>query len=45
VGGVGLRAELGINFDQFYFIPSRDYPMSGLGGAIERVEDWAYVHE
>jgi hypothetical protein len=35
----------GINFDQFYFIPSRNYPESGLGGVIERVKDWAYVHE
>jgi hypothetical protein len=35
----------GINFDRFYYIPSRQYPEQGLGGVIERVGDWAYVHE
>ena len=35
----------GISFDQFYYVPSRAYPEYGLGGFIERVGDWAYVHE
>jgi hypothetical protein len=35
----------GINFDHLYYVPSQNYPEYGLGGVIERVGDWAYVHE
>ena len=35
----------GINFDQFMYWPLTNYPARGYGGWIERVGDWAYVHE
>jgi hypothetical protein len=34
-----------INFDQFMYFPNRNYPEQGFGGWIERIGDWAYVHE
>lgn len=34
-----------INFDQFVFFPLQNYPESGYGGWVERIADWAYVHE
>jgi len=35
----------GINFDQFMYFPLTNYPEQGYGGWLERVGDWAYVHE
>lgn len=35
----------GINFDQFMYFPLTNYPERGYGGWLERVGDWAYVHE
>lgn len=35
----------GINFDKFIYFPMQNYPTRGYGGSLERVEDWAYVHE
>lgn len=35
----------GINFDQFMYFPLTNYPTQGYGGWLERVGDWAYVHE
>ncbi len=35
----------GINFDQFMYFPRQNYPSQGYGGSLERVRDWAYVHE
>ncbi|MFN7140928.1 MAG: hypothetical protein ACK4UN_16470 [Limisphaerales bacterium] len=35
----------GINFDQFMYFPLTNYPQRGYGGWLERVGDWAYVHE
>lgn len=35
----------GINFDQFMYFPLSNYPKTGYGGWLERVGDWAYVHE
>ena len=35
----------GINFDQFLYLPLTNYPTEGYGGWLERVGDWAYVHE
>lgn len=35
----------GINFDQFMYFPLTNYPKTGYGGWLERVGDWAYVHE
>ncbi|MBL9172631.1 MAG: hypothetical protein JNL10_03775 [Verrucomicrobiales bacterium] len=35
----------GINFDKFLYFPKTNYPHEGYGGRLERVGDWAYVHE
>jgi hypothetical protein len=35
----------GINFDQFMYFPLTNYPEVGYGGRLERIGDWAYVHE
>jgi hypothetical protein len=35
----------GINFDQLMYFPNQQYPEFGHGGWIERVGEWAYVHE
>lgn len=35
----------GINFDQFLYFPLQNYPRIGYGGGLERIADWAYVHE
>jgi ABC-type transport system involved in multi-copper enzyme maturation permease subunit len=35
----------GINWDIFLYYPRQNYPQSGHGGSLERVKDWAYVHE
>jgi hypothetical protein len=35
----------GSNFDQFMYFPRQNYPERGYGGALERIRDWAYVHE
>lgn len=34
-----------LNFDQFMYFPLTNYPATGYGGWLERVGDWAYVHE
>jgi hypothetical protein len=34
-----------MNWDRFIYFPDRNYPESGFGGTLERVGDWAYVHE
>jgi hypothetical protein len=33
------------NWDIFMYFPSQDYPEHGYGGYLEKVGDWAYVHE
>ena len=35
----------GINFDVFYYWPSKNYPVRDKGGRIEKIGNWAYVHE
>lgn len=35
----------GINFDTFMYFPLQNYPKTGYGGWLERISDWAYVHE
>jgi hypothetical protein len=35
----------GINFDQMLYFPRQNYPAHGYGGWLERINDWAYVHE
>jgi hypothetical protein len=37
--------RMGINFDKFLYFPNGQYPERGFGGYLERIEDWAYVHE
>jgi hypothetical protein len=34
-----------LNWDVFYYWPGGRYPRSSHGGSIERIGDWAYVHE
>ncbi|MDH3593241.1 MAG: hypothetical protein OEM93_00175 [Rhodospirillales bacterium] len=34
-----------LNWDVFFYWPTQDYPDGIYGGAIERIADWAYVHE
>jgi hypothetical protein len=33
------------SWDQLVFLPNGEYPALGFGGSLERVADWAYVHE
>lgn len=35
----------GINWDMMLYFPNQDYPRLGYGGGLERIDDWAYVHE
>jgi hypothetical protein len=35
----------GINFDEFLYFPLQNYPQQGYGGWLQRIGDWAYVHE
>ena len=35
----------GINFDEFMYFPLQNYPTTGYGGSLERIRDWAYLHE
>lgn len=35
----------GISFDSFIYLPKQNYPEEGYGGTLERIENWAYVHE
>ena len=35
----------GINFDRFIYLPDQNYPAVAYGGTLERIDDWAYVHE
>jgi len=35
----------GFNFDKMLYFPDQDYPERGYGGWLERMGDWAYVHE
>lgn len=35
----------GINWDSFMYLPFKNYPERGYGGWLERIGDWAYVHE
>jgi len=34
-----------INFDTFIYLPLQNYPGRGLGGYLEKLGRWAYVHE
>jgi len=39
------RCGWGLSFDSFVYFPNRKYPRAMYGGGVERVGDWAYVHE
>lgn len=34
-----------LNFDELLYFPKQNYPEVGYGGSLERIGDWAYVHE
>jgi hypothetical protein len=41
-----VSTSLGVlNWDQFIYFPLTNYPATGYGGTLERIGDWAYVHE
>ncbi len=40
-----LPPVFGVGFDLMLYFPKQDYPENGYGGWLERVGDWAYVHE
>jgi hypothetical protein len=35
----------GGSFDRFLYFPLQNYPEDGYGGSLERIGDWAYLHE
>jgi len=35
----------GVGFDEVLYFPRQNYPQRGYGGSLERIGDWAYVHE
>lgn len=35
----------GLNWDVFLYLPRQNYPQEGYGDTLERIGDWAYVHE
>ncbi|HBJ85422.1 MAG TPA: hypothetical protein DDZ88_16400 [Verrucomicrobiales bacterium] len=35
----------GVNFDEFMYFPLQNYPQRGYGGSLQRIGDWAYLHE
>jgi hypothetical protein len=40
-----LETFSGSSWDQFILLPNGHYPEAGFGGAIQRLGEWAYVHE
>ena len=34
-----------LNWDVFFYWPTKDYPQNIYGGSTERIGEWAYVHE
>ena len=35
----------GLKWDRFLYFPDQAYPETGFSGRLERIGDWAYVHE
>lgn len=35
----------GINFDEFMYFPLQNYPEKDYGGVLQRIGEWAYLHE
>lgn len=42
---LSVNASWGASFDQFVYLPKLNYPEFAFGGNLERIGDWAYVHE
>jgi hypothetical protein len=40
-----VETGYGLNFDIIMYLPKQNYPERGYGGTLERIDDWAYVHE
>lgn len=40
-----ISTGVGLNFDQFEYRPSQDYPKGESGNVYERIGTWAYLHE
>ncbi|MBL7214050.1 MAG: hypothetical protein ISS71_00060 [Phycisphaerae bacterium] len=41
-----VETPIGIlNWDLFMYFPLQNYPEIGYGGYLEKIDDWAYVHE
>ncbi len=40
-----LTPSGGINFDVMLYFPKQNYPTHGFGGSLQRIAEWAYVHE
>lgn len=41
-----IKTPLGLlNWDVFYYWPSESYPERDKGGWVEKIDNWAYVHE
>lgn len=41
-----VRTSSGLmNWDIFLYLPNQNYQKTGYSGLLERIEDWAYVHE
>lgn len=34
-----------LNWDVFFYWPTKDYPQNIYGGTTEQIGEWAYVHE
>ena len=42
---VGVQTPFGLSFDRFYYWPENNYPKTSRSGRVERIGDWAYLHE
>ena len=43
---IGINCPIAVlNWDKFFYWPSKAYPKSIYGGSVEPIGDWAYVHE
>ena len=41
-----IDTSLGVlNWDLFVYFSDQDYPEWMAGGSVERIKNWAYVHE
>lgn len=40
-----IRAPWRLSLDEFFYLPLQNYPKDWYGNEIERIGDWAYIHE